>query len=325
MKILDTPCSGKCGRVVAYPSPYGLCCREHVPQNAPLTPARQHVCAIFGSNSRKWSARLTNEPHERWILAGAQVMSRPRLAARGPLTGHQLWSGISATRAIVGLPETFEVPPRPVFGPSKVGRLVIENDDNGVRLYLAVSGQLNEDIMVFGQEPCSRGRYKRRNVSCLGLQPPPIGGPSEITHLYKAKFGQPRPGQKIFLLTCQEKEGWKGLDRETSATVPERAEGAGGLEGLNALKGLNGVAAGASGFLRPGTPAAKVSYPYAHREFRGCPGVSSAAHQPIQSGCGASQGITDGPFCPPGATGHWSRPREASRLTGWNGHEITCS
>jgi hypothetical protein len=125
-------------------------------------------------------------------------------------------------RAIVGLPETLEVPARPVFSLSKVGRLVIENGADGVRLYLAVSGELNEDIMVFGQEPCSQGRYRRRNVSYLGLLPPPIGGLSEITRPYKARFGEPRPGQKVFLVTCQEKDGWKGLDLETSATVPER-------------------------------------------------------------------------------------------------------
>jgi hypothetical protein len=99
--------------------------------------------------------------------------------------------------------------------------LIIENDDNGVRLYLPVTGELDEDIMVFGQEPCSRGRYKRRNVSYVGLLPPPIGGLSEITRLYKAKFGEPCPGTKVFIVTSQEQEGWKGLDRETSATVPE--------------------------------------------------------------------------------------------------------
>jgi hypothetical protein len=109
-----------------------------------------------------------------------------------------------------------------VFSLSKVGPLVAENGADGVRLYLVVSGELNEDIMVFGQEPCSRGRYKRRNVSYLGLVPPPIGGRSEITRLYKAKFGEPRPGTKVFIVTCQEKDGWKGLDQETSATVPER-------------------------------------------------------------------------------------------------------
>jgi hypothetical protein len=222
MKILDTPRSGKCGQTVAFQSRFGLCLRQHVPQKAGLTPARQHVCAVFGSNSPKWGAKLSAEQHDRWTLAGAQVMSHPRLAQKGPLTGQQFWQSISTVRAIVGLPETLDVPARPVFSRSNVGRLVIENSAEGPRLYLVVSGELNEDIMVFGQEPCSRGRYKRRNVSYIGLLPLPIGGLSEITRLYKAKFGEPRPGSKVFIVTCQEKDGWKGLDQETSATVPEQ-------------------------------------------------------------------------------------------------------
>jgi hypothetical protein len=222
MKILETPRSGKCGQTVAFQSRFGLCLRQYVPQKRALTPAREQVCAVFGHNSRKWGARLSEAQRERWTLAGAQVMSHPRLAQKGPLTGQQFWQAISTVRAIVGLPETLEVPVRPVFSQSNVGPLVIETGTDGVRLYLAVSGELNEDIMVFGQEPCSRGRYQRRNVSYLGLLPPPMGGLSEITRFYKAKFGEPRPGQKVFLVTCQEKEGWKGLDQETSATVPER-------------------------------------------------------------------------------------------------------
>jgi hypothetical protein len=222
MKILDTPRSGKCGQTVAFQSSLGLCLRQYVPQKAGLTPARERACADFGNNSRKWSARLSEEQRNRWTLAGAQVMSHPRLAQKGPLTGQQFWQAISSVRATVGLPETLEVPVRPVFSTRNVGRLVIENGADGVRLYLAVSGELNEDIMIFGQEPCSRGRYKRRNVSYLGLLPPPIGGRSEITRQYKAKFGEPRPGQKVFLVTCPEKDGWKGLDLETSATVPEQ-------------------------------------------------------------------------------------------------------
>jgi len=195
--------------------------RSHFVQKAGLTPAREQVCALFGGNSRKWAGKLSEEQRNRWTLGGAQVMSHPRLGQKGPLSGQQFWQAISTVRAIVGLPETLEVPPRPVFSLSHVGQLVIENGADGVRLYLPVSGELTEDIMVFGQEPCSCGRYKRRNVSYLGLLPPAIGGLSEITRLYKAKFGEPRPGQKVFLVTCQEKDGWKGLDHETSAVVPD--------------------------------------------------------------------------------------------------------
>jgi hypothetical protein len=222
MKILDTPRSGRCGQTVAFQSRFGLCLRQYVPQKAGLTPARERSCAIFGRNSPKWGGRLSEEQRDRWTLAGAQVMSHPRLAQKGTLTGQQLWQAISTVRSTVGLPETLEVPARPVFSMTKVGPLVAENGADGVRLYLVVSGELNEDVMVFGQEPCSQGRYKRRNVSYLDRLPQPIGGRSEITQIYKAKFGEPRPGSKVFIVTCQEKDGWKGFDLETSATVPER-------------------------------------------------------------------------------------------------------
>jgi hypothetical protein len=275
MKILDTPRSGKCGQTVAFQSRFGLCLRQYVPQKGTLTPARQYSCAIFGGNSRKWGAKLSDEQHDRWILTGAQVMSHPRLAQKGPLTGQQFWQAISTVRAIVGLPETLEVPARPVFSQSNVGRLVSENGVDGVRLYLAVSGELNEDIMVFGQEPCSRGRYQRRNVSYLGLLPPPIGGLSEITRLYQAKFGEPRPGQKVFIVTCQEKDGWKGLDLETSATVPERP------------KDLQATAEIANGYLvymhtgcpgdAEGTAAPAVSPFQANREIESRGGNALAA------------------------------------------------
>jgi hypothetical protein len=48
---------------------------------------------------------------------------------------------------------------------------------------------------------------------------------SEITDLYKAKFGEPRPGTKVFIVTCQQKNGWQGFDQETSEIVPDRPEG----------------------------------------------------------------------------------------------------
>jgi len=282
MKILDTPRSGKCGQTVAFQSRFGLCLRQYVPQKAALTPARERVCAVFGGNSRKWSARLGEEQRERWILAGAQVMSHPSLAQKGPLTGQQLWQAISSVRATVGLPETLEVPARPVFAQSNVGRLEIENGADGARLYLAVSGELNEDVMVFGQEPCSRGRYKRRNVSYLGLLPPPIGGRSEITRLYKAKFGEPRPGQKVFVVTCQEKDGWKGLDLESSATVPERPEG-----------------------LQATANTASSQFPYMHT---GCTGAADRISVPVVGYPQASAETGDGVGDAPGATFEGRKP-----------------
>jgi hypothetical protein len=222
MKILDTPRSGKCANVVAFQSRYGLCLREWVVPRNTASPARRHMRAIFGRNSQMWSSVLTQDQRDRWNAAGPQVMSRPQLAQKGPLTGQQFWQGISTVRSLVGLQPDLE-PPAPVaFTPSVVGRLSIENGEDGVRLWLAVSGQPDTDIMVFGQEPCPAGRSKRRNVAYLGLLPPPTGGRCEITHLYKARYGEPRPGRKVFVVTCQTRDGWKGIDQETNEIVPER-------------------------------------------------------------------------------------------------------
>ncbi|MEI6601658.1 MAG: hypothetical protein WCN21_14345 [Comamonadaceae bacterium] len=77
-----------------------------------------------------------------------------------------------------------------------------------------------DDIMVLGQAPCSAGRTKRRNVAYLGLLPTPRDGLSDITELYVARYGEPRPGEKVFVVTCQPKDGWEGFDQETREKIP---------------------------------------------------------------------------------------------------------
>lgn len=264
MKILDTPRSGKCGQVVAFQSRYGLCLRTYlVPRNT-MTPAREHMRAVFGNSSRLWGGLLTEEQRNRWCAAGPKVMSHPRLGQKGPLTGQQLWQSINSVRGCVGLALTLE-PPEPVtFGSSPVGQLTITNDENGVRLWVAVTGDLNEDIMVFAQAPCPSGRFKRRNVAYLGLLRPPVGGLSEITHLYTAKYGEPRPGRKVFLVTCQQKNGWKAIERETSAIVPNPPEPQPAAAEATAAKFIL-PAATATPDLRATAQPSISQYPYMHK------------------------------------------------------------
>ena len=79
--------------------------------------------------------------------------------------------------------------------------------------------------MVFGQAPCSAGRSKRRNVAYLGLLPAPVNGFSDITDLYMARYGEPRPGEKVFIVTRQQKNGWEGRDYETNEIIPGNPAG----------------------------------------------------------------------------------------------------
>jgi hypothetical protein len=117
------------------------------------------------------------------------------------------------------------VPAPVVFDTNPVGQLTLLNGENGVRLLLSVTGPVTEDIMVFGQAPCSAGRSKRRNVAYLGLLPAPQDGMSDITDLYIARYGEPRPGEKVFIVTRQQKDGWEGDDYETNEIVPEKPAG----------------------------------------------------------------------------------------------------
>jgi hypothetical protein len=152
-------------------------------------------------------------------------MSHPRLAQRGPLTGQQFWQAINSVRGRVGIPPVLEPPAPVVFGRTPIGRLMASNGENGVRLLLPVTGEVTEDIMVFGQAPCSAGRSKRRNVAYLGLAPAPVGGMIDITGLYKARYGEPPPGTKVFIVTRQHKDGWQGLPQETNDIVPGKPAG----------------------------------------------------------------------------------------------------
>jgi hypothetical protein len=239
MKILFHPASGRWGNQVAYKSRYGQALRNYVIPKNGRTAAQQRMRRVFGHNSQTWGPGLSQQQRDRWNVAGPQVMSHPRCGQYGPLTGEQFFTGINSVLGCVGLPPLLEPPARVIFDLSPVRGLVATNAADGVRLFLKLAALPTEDIMVFGQAPCSAGRTKRRNVSYLGLLTPSVDGMSEITDLYKAKFGEPRPGTKVFIVTCQQKNGWQGFDQETSEIVPDRPEGQqAGAELVNSQKPL---------------------------------------------------------------------------------------
>jgi hypothetical protein len=220
MKVLDIPSSGKRGTVVAYLSPFGLCHRALIVPANTQTPARQHMRRAFGNFARAWGRMLTQAQRDRWNAAGPKVQSAKRLQS-GPLTGQLHFQSINSARSCVGLPPLWEPPAPVVFDRNPVGPLIITNDQSGLRLLLKLTGPVTEDIMLFAQAPCSAGRSKRCNVSYIGLLPLAVNGLCDITALYVARYGTPRPGEKLFIVTRQQKDGWEDFDQETSEIVPE--------------------------------------------------------------------------------------------------------
>jgi hypothetical protein len=90
-----------------------------------------------------------------------------------------------------------------------------------VRLLLT-AGTVAEDLTLFAQAPCNAGRMKHRRVRNLGLLAPAAGGQYDINAPYLSRFGQPGPGQKVFVVTCQHKNGWKGEDQVASTVAPPK-------------------------------------------------------------------------------------------------------
>ena len=182
--------------------------------------AQSRMRANFGASSGEWGLTLSEDQRQRWITTALTVPSQPSLSQYSHLSGQQLCVKINWTLRCIGQPPVLEPPAPVVFSPNPVGGLEIVNDpEGGVRLLLNV-GTLSEDIMVSGQPACSAGRMKQRRVYYLGLAGLATDGQCDITALYTAKFGAPRPGQKVFILTCQTKNGWKARPSVFSETVP---------------------------------------------------------------------------------------------------------
>jgi hypothetical protein len=226
MKVMDTPRTGKLGPVVFYPSPYGLCCRPRIVPRDPRSEAQSLMRSILACCSAEWSRKLTEDQRKHWVAAALTVPSHPSLGLYSHLSGHQLSIKINSILRCIGQSPVLE-PPAPVaFSPNPVVGLDISNDpEAGVRLLLNV-GTLSEDVMVYGQPPCSAGRMKQRRVYYLGLAGPATNGQCDITSLYTAKFGAPGPGKKVFIVTCQTKNGWQAPESVFSAIVPPQPGGA---------------------------------------------------------------------------------------------------
>jgi hypothetical protein len=222
MKVLDTPRTGRLGPHVAYSSPFGQCFRIRTTPRDPKTPGQYRARTSFGVSSQGWGRKFTELQRQHWTQAALTVPSHPSLGQYSHLSGQQFCVKINSTLRCIGQPPVDEPPAPVVFSPNPVGDLTIDYDEAGnVRLLLAV-GAAVEDIMLFAQAPCSAGRMKHRRVNYLSLLGSAANGQCDITAPYVARYGQPVPGQKIFVLTCQTRNGWKAQDHLTSAIVPPR-------------------------------------------------------------------------------------------------------
>ena len=75
-------------------------------------------------------------------------------------------------------------------------------------LMLRVPSPPAQYTLVQRAKPVSPGVGCVLHFPFLGLLPPPIDGWSDITEMYVARFGVPKPGTAIWIRTCQHIDGF---------------------------------------------------------------------------------------------------------------------
>jgi hypothetical protein len=126
-------------------------------------------------------------------------------------------------RADLGLPQFDVAPPEPVFVPSPVLDLDISYAGGKCTIKLRVRGTPAQLILLQGAKPVRSGVRCVQHFPFLGLLPPLIDGWSDITEMYVARFGIPKPGTAVWIRTCQHIDGFIDVPKVLRFRIPASA------------------------------------------------------------------------------------------------------
>ena len=219
MKILDIPQSGKLGTMVSYRRRSGQFRRRYVIPNDARAAGQLERRSAMKRLRLLWST-LTDRQHAAWNAAGRNRRTARRLNQSGTLPGYLLFIKINCNLAAIGLPPVLEPPEPPRSGANPVAELIITNTNGTIALQLSVVGQPAQYVVVRGTKPRSAGSTYADHFTILGVLPDPVGGVSDITSMFVAKYGPPPAGSRVFIETVQQINGWQDLPQRFSARVP---------------------------------------------------------------------------------------------------------
>jgi hypothetical protein len=181
--------------------------------------------------SAAWN-NLMEEQRQAWN-AEAHTNRRGGLAARSrQRSGRRLFVKVNSRRLALGQELLPDPPGEGSFRPAPIGRFVITNRRGRIALLLSVPDGQAEGVMVSSWHPCNAGAMIWKKFVRICLLPPPVGGMSDITRQYVAKYGAPPVGKKIFLRIQQMNDYVGSIVQVISAVVPpapsagEQAKGA---------------------------------------------------------------------------------------------------
>jgi hypothetical protein len=219
MKIQSIPKSGRQGDVVFVKGRCGNVVRPFVPPSNPRTADqqahRQNILAV----SRRWQ-RLSLEQVGTWRALAASTSFVNDKGKRVRLNCFKLFVSLNTRRADLGLPQFDVAPPEPAFSTSPVVELAVTYPGGKFTLQIRVDGTPAQLILVQGARPVRSCVRYVLHFPFLGLLPPPVDGWSDITEMYVARFGVPKPGTAVWIRTCQQIDGFIDVPKQLRFRIP---------------------------------------------------------------------------------------------------------
>jgi hypothetical protein len=184
--------------------------------------------------SAAWN-NLTEEQRRSWNEY-AQKNRRGGQAALGRRsTGRRFFMRANSRRLALGQNLLSDPPGEDSFRPTPMVRLVIANDGGQISLKLHVSGGPTEGVMVSSWHPVSPGTMVWEKFVRIGPLPAAVGGISDITRLYVAKYGVPPVGKKVFIRIQQLNDYVGNFVQIVSAVVAAASRGGGKTKGAKTI------------------------------------------------------------------------------------------
>jgi len=218
LKIASIPKRGRKGNVIYSETRHGKVAREFVTPSNPRTVVQQdHRCNVRAVTGR-WRT-LNDQQRAAWGAAAADKYVVTKTGRRVRLSAYHLFVRLNVGRADLGLPQ-FDLPPaEPVFSSNPVEELAATFTGGKFTLKLRVSSPPVQYTLVYAAAPVRSGVRYLNHIPFLGLLPAPEDGWSDITDLYVARYGVPKPNQAIWIRTCQHIDGWRDVPKGACARI----------------------------------------------------------------------------------------------------------
>lgn len=218
-KIISLPISGKVGLTVDMPGRFGQVRRAWVVPSNPETARQLAVRAAFTACVNGFRA-LTQAKQDAWNAAARNQSSKSRLGTNGALTGLMLYVKLNSTLSLLGQ-EAIDTPPGlTIIGEPAPQNLVIGNVAGVFSMALTCPTQPSESTILRCSGCVSSAIRRTPSLVILGTCPAAVQGSSNVLALFTAKFGQPIPGDKVFMSAQDMVNGYLGPKRVFSAVVP---------------------------------------------------------------------------------------------------------